>query len=95
MSTHKNIRQSPDFEDDVCVLSDEIRHLILHNDDVHTFDYVITSLIDICQHELFQAEQCAYIVHHNGRCDIKNGTFDVLHPMKDKLTSKGLSVTID
>jgi ATP-dependent Clp protease adaptor protein ClpS len=95
MSTREHIWQSPDFDDDVDVLSDEIRHLILHNDNVHTFDYVIDSLIDICDHELHQAEQCAYIVHHNGKCDIKNGAFDVLHPMKDKLTAKGLSVTID
>jgi len=95
MSTQEYIRQSPDFDDDVDVISDEVHHLILHNDDVHTFDYVIASLMDICHHEIHQAEQCAYIVHHNGRCDVKNGAFDVLHPMKDKLTSKGLSVTID
>jgi ATP-dependent Clp protease adaptor protein ClpS len=85
----------PDFDDVLCVESDDVRHLILHNDDVHTFIYVIESLIDICQHDAHQAEQCAYIVHHNGKCDIKNGTYDELHLMKDKLTSKGLSVTID
>jgi len=97
MSTQECIWQSPDidFDDAVDVLSDEIRHLVLHNDDVHSFDYVIASLIDICHHEVHQAEQCAYIVHHNGKCDVKNGAYDVLHPMKDKLTSKGLSVTID
>lgn len=95
MSTQEYIWQSPDFDDAVDVLSDEVRHLILHNDDVHTFDYVIASLVDICQHDVFQAEQCAFIVHHKGKCDVKNGSFDELHPMKDKLTSKGLSVTID
>jgi len=97
MSTQECIWQSPDidFDDAVDILSDDIRHLILHNDDVHTFDYVIDSLMDICHHEILQAEQCAYIVHHNGKCDVKNGAYDVLHPMKDKLTSRGLSVTID
>ena len=95
MSGKEYVRQSPDFEDEIDVLSDDVRHLILYNDDVHTFDYVITSLIDICHHELHQAEQCAYIVHHNGKCDVKNGAYDVLHQMKDKLMSKGLSVTID
>ena len=95
MSTQKYTRQSPDFDDAVDVMPDDVYHLILHNDDVHTFDYVITSLMDICQHEMHQAEQCAYIVHYHGKCDIKNGAFDVLHPMKDKLTNKGLSVTID
>lgn len=95
MSIQEQIREYPDFDDVACIESDEVRHLILHNDNVHTFDYVITSLIDICQHDVHQAEQCAYIVHFNGKCDVKNGLYDVLHPMKDKLTSKGLSVTID
>ena len=97
MSTKESTRQSPDidFDDDVCILSDENRHLILHNDNVHTFDYVIASLIDICHHEIDQAEQCAYIVHFKGKCDVKNGVYDELHLMKDQLTSKGLSVTID
>jgi ATP-dependent Clp protease adaptor protein ClpS len=97
MNIQENILQSPDidFDDAVCTLSDEVRHLILHNDDVHTFDYVIVSLIDICHHDIHQAEQCAYIVHHNGKCDVKNGTYDMLHLMKDQLTSRGLNVTID
>jgi ATP-dependent Clp protease adaptor protein ClpS len=95
MNTHKYIWQSPDYDDDVDVLSDEVHHLMLHNDDVNTFDFVIASLMDICHHELHQAEQCAYIVHHKGKCDVKNGTYDELRSMKDKLTSKGLSVTID
>jgi ATP-dependent Clp protease adaptor protein ClpS len=97
MRTQEHIWQSPDidFDDAVCTLSEDMRHLILHNDDVHTFEYVITTLIDICHHDAHQAEQCAYIVHHNGKCDVKNGTYDELHPIKDKLTSKGLSVTID
>ena len=95
MIIQEKIGRNPDFDDVMCTESDDFCHLILHNDNVHTFDYVIESLIDICQHEVHQAEQCAYIVHHNGKCDVKNGTFDVLHPMKDKLTGKGLSVTID
>ena len=89
------IWQSPDFDDEVDVLSDDVRHLILHNDDVNTFEHVIASLVDVCHHDAHQAEQCAYIVHFAGKCGIKNGTFDVLHPMKDKLATKGLSVTID
>ena len=95
MNTKNNIWQSPDFDDFVDVLSDDLHHLILHNDDVNTFDHVITSLIDICKHEQHQAEQCAFIVHFNGKCDVKSGVYDVLYPMKEKLTSKGLSVTID
>ena len=95
MIIEEQIKQIEDFDDVLCIDSDEVYHLILHNDDVHTFVYVIESLIDICHHELHQAEQCAYIVHHNGKCDVKNGSFNELHLMKDKLTSRGLSVTIN
>ena len=95
MSTTEQVKQKPDFDDAIGNLSEDSRHLILHNDDVHTFDYVIVSLVDICHHDIHQAEQCAYIVHHKGKCDVKKGSYDELHPMKDKLTDKGLSVTID
>ena len=95
MNTKELIWESPYFDDAVDVMDEEVRHLILHNDDVNTFDHVIASLVDICYHDIHQAEQCAYIVHFNGKCDVKNGSFEELHLMKDKLTSKGLSVTID
>ena len=95
MSKQEQIKQNPDFDDAVSIVSDDLRYLILHNDDVHSFDYVIVSLVDICHHEIHQAEQCAYIVHHKGKCDVKKGSYDELHLMKDRLTDKGLSVTID
>lgn len=95
LNIHEQIKQSPDFDDASSILSEDACHLILHNDDVHTFDYVIVSLMDVCQHEVHQAEQCAYIVHYKGKCDVKTGVYDELHVMKDRLTDKGLSVTID
>jgi len=75
-------------------LSDK-RFLILHNDDKNTFDFVIENLMDICNHNELQAEQCAFITHFKGKCDVKKGDVNSLKPMKDKLISKGLSVTID
>lgn len=71
------------------------RNLILHNDDHNTFDYVIVALIDICQHTWQQAEQCAMLVHFNGKCQIKHGTYEYLKPMKEELSERGLSVTIE
>jgi Uncharacterized conserved protein len=70
-------------------------YLMLHNDDVHTFDYVIETLMDVCEHDMIQAEQCAYIVHYKGKCDVKKGSLDHLRPMKSKLIDKGLMATID
>lgn len=73
----------------------EDRYLILHNDEVHTFDYVIDTLIEICELEPVQAEQCTYLVHYKGKCDVKKGGFDFLKPYKDGLLQKGLEATID
>ena len=69
--------------------------LILHNDDENTFDFVIDVLIDVCEHDELQAEQCALITHHKGKCDIKKGEFTLLSHMKDLLLEKGLSATIN
>ncbi len=69
--------------------------LVLYNDDVNTFEYVIDCLIDICGHDELQAEQCAFLTHYKGKCEIKNGKYCTLKPMKDSLTDRGLSVTIE
>lgn len=69
--------------------------LILHNDDVNSFDWVINCLVRICGHEYHQAEQCAQIVHFNGECDVKWGDYEKLSVMKEKLQNAGLSVTIE
>lgn len=69
--------------------------LILLNDDVNTFDFVIESLVEICKHDYPQAEQCAFITHHKGQCDVKHGTFDKLKPMKDALLDRGLMAEIN
>lgn len=72
-----------------------IKEIILHNDDVNTFDHVIISLMEICGHELMQATQCAHIVHNNGKCSVKRGTFDHLEPMCTALHQQGLSADIE
>ena len=73
----------------------ELRWLMLHNDNVNTFDYVIETLCEVCHHDEIQAEQCAMITHYKGKCDIKKGSIDDLIPLKDSLIEKELSVTID
>jgi len=69
--------------------------LILYNDDYHTFDYVIDALIQICEHDLLQAEQCTQLIHYKGKCDVKKGSFSYLRPMKNALIQKDLKATID
>lgn len=69
--------------------------LILENDDHNTFDWVITCLMKVCGHETTQAENCAMIVHHKGKCDVKYGSKDEITKMKDQLKSAGLSVKME
>ena len=64
--------------------------LILYNDDVNTFDHVITSLVEVCGHDSVQAEQCALIVHFKGSCEVKIGIVEVLSAMSRSLNAKGL-----
>lgn len=84
---NSNIKNSPSSGKDYI--------LILHNDDVHDFDYVIESLIEICDHDTVQAEQCTYLVHYKGSCDIKKGKYDYLKLMYDQLAEKGLTVSLN
>lgn len=68
--------------------------LIVYNDDVHTFDYVIDCLITICKLSKQQAISCTNIIHYKGLCAVKHGSFDTLLPMSEKLEAKGLKVEI-
>ena len=71
------------------------RDLILYNDDVNTFYYVIECLVQICEHDLLQAEQCTYIVHYTGKCAVKSGSYSKLNPMREALCERGLSAVIE
>jgi len=75
--------------------ADELKFIILHNDEVNTFDHVIDSLIQVCRHDSIQAEQCAFITHHKGKCDVMSGSFSELSPIRHALVERGLQVTID
>ncbi len=70
-------------------------YLVLYNDDIHTFDYVIESLIEVCDHDEIQAEQCTMIVHYKGQCDVKKGSHEDLLPFKDGLLDRGLKAVIN
>jgi len=68
--------------------------LVLHNDDYHTFDYVIESLIEICDLDTIQATQCTYLIHYKGKCDIKKGPKSYLLPMRRALAKRDLKAVI-
>lgn len=87
-----------EFENEVVEVTKEIaadqRSLVLYNDDVNTFEFVIETLVEVCGHDLLQAEQCTYIIHYSGKCEIKRGSFDDLKPLKEELINRTLSAVI-
>ena len=70
-------------------------NLVVHNDDVNTFDWVIQTLVDICKHSEEQAEQCSLIIHYKGKCSVKSGSFKELEGMKDAILDRGIQATIE
>ncbi len=85
----------PQEQEDTAVMAEELHNLIVWNDDVNTFDWVIESLVDVCGHENIQAEQCALIIHHKGKCGVKRGSFEDLRPQAEALIDRGIQATID
>ncbi len=90
MSTIEKIQE----ELDVLTASTRKHEIILYNDDVNTFDFVIDSLISVCEHTPEQAEQCTVLVHYKGKCAVKTGEYKDLEPRCTKLLDLGLSAEI-
>jgi ATP-dependent Clp protease adaptor protein ClpS len=72
----------------------DLMDLVVFNDDVNTFDHVTRTLIKVCKHTPEQAEQCTLIIHYKGKCQVKNGTFDFLRPMREAICEAGIDARI-
>lgn len=90
MDTDKSVRDKSKSSDEV----ENQKSLILHNDDYHTFNYVIDALIEVCNMERVQAVQCTYLVHYKEKCEVKKGSKRELLPMRRALSAKDLKATI-
>jgi ATP-dependent Clp protease adaptor protein ClpS len=82
-------------ETDTLTDLEETCNLIIWNDEVNTFEWVIETLIEVCDHTPEQAEQCAYLVHYQGKYAVKNGSYDELKPMCDVITDRGIGATVE
>ncbi len=69
--------------------------LVLHNDNINTFDYVMETLVEVCDHSMTQAEQCATITHYKGKCEVRTGSFIDMKELRFQLISKGLKASVD
>ena len=73
----------------------KVYKLMLFNDEVHTFEYVIKSLKEVCGHNPEQAEQCAFLVHLKGKCDVKRGGLKEVSSLLTALCKMKLTATIE
>ncbi len=82
-------------ETDVLTLTEDTCNLVVWNDDVNTFEWVIETLMEVCGHTQEQAEQCAYFIHYKGKYAVKNGSYDHLKPQCDAITERGINATVE
>ncbi len=96
-SYHNSVLPWEESSEEVDVLDDvELTYqLVLWNDNVNTFEWVIETLIEVCSHTLEQAEQCALFIHTKGKYGVKNGDYEYLKPMRDAIIERGINATIE
>ena len=90
MKTYKKNKDQGQID----VNKEQTYSLILHNDDYHTFQYVIDALIQICGMEVIQATQCTYLIHFKDNCEVKRGSKTLLLPMQTELLKRDLKAVI-
>lgn len=80
---------------DLLTAVDDFCSLVVWNDNVNTFEWVIETLIEVCGHSPEQAEQCSYFIHFKGKYAVKEGSYDELKPLCDAITERGIGATIE
>ena len=93
MATKTHIKLQEDT--DILTVTDNLFCLIVWNDEVNTFEWVIETLVEICGHNTEQAEQCAMIIHTKGKYAVKEGSYENLKPMCDAITERSIGATVE
>ena len=93
MTTYTNTKFQQDT--DTLTVTDSYCSLVVWNDEVNTFDWVIETLIKVCGHSTEQAEQCAIIIDSKGKYSVKEGSYEILKPQCDAITERGINATVD
>lgn len=95
MNKYSMSLQQDDLAVEELVSLGETSQLIVYNDDINTFDWVIECFMEICGHSYVQSEQLSLIVHYKGKAIVKTDALEILKPMKDALLDRGLSAVIE
>jgi ATP-dependent Clp protease adaptor protein ClpS len=82
-------------ETDTLTATEDPCQLIVWNDEVNTFEWVIETLMEVCGHTYEQAEQCSYIIHFKGKYAVKQGIYEELKTMCDAITERGINATVE
>lgn len=69
--------------------------LVLCNDDVNSFDYIIEQLQEIVNHNEHQATQCTFTAHFKGTAVIEKGTQEYLMNLKKQFSLKSITTLIE
>ena len=93
--TNTDTKTNPAEETDVRTLTEDTCNLIVWNDEVNTFEWVIETLMEVCGHSHEQAEQCSYLIHYQGKYAVKNGSYDDLRPLCDAILERGINATVE
>jgi len=83
------------FAEELQTTETDLYAIVLYNDDVNTFDWVIQSLVEVCEHTEEQAEQCSLFVHYRGKYAVLSGSYDYLKPKAEELLKRKLSAKIE
>jgi ATP-dependent Clp protease adaptor protein ClpS len=96
MAAAQTHTETKGWEDtDLLTSNEDSCSLIVWNDEVNTFEWVIATLIEVCGHSEQQAEQCSMIIHTKGKYAVKEGSYDILKPQCDAITERGINATIE
>ena len=93
--TKNEILTDTRVDTDTLTSIEETCSLIVWNDEVNTFEWVIETLIEVCGHSPEQAEQCSYFIHYKGKYAVKQGSYDDLKPQCDAITERGIGATVE
>ena len=95
MNMNYNTKTIEETDVDVLIDEDKVYHIIVWNDEVNTFEWVIDTLIEICGHSEEQAEQCALLIHTQGKYAVQQGKFETLKPKRDAIVDRGIGATLE
>jgi ATP-dependent Clp protease adaptor protein ClpS len=56
---------------------------------------VIETLMEICGHSEEQAEQCALLIHTQGKYAVQHGEYNELKPKVEAILDRGINATLE